>query len=182
MWEGVGDRTELQHIDPQSYGHQRLFPALQGCSTGGPGAHSAGCGLSLTHVVTNGSGLQTNWLPVLTELYNSSIAHSISLEWHVWSSSSGNKCHAVHRSLSSGAPVYDCTMGFYLVPYCQPSPPTLFFPITAIGMYHFCRLWNGLFGRFEGQYTTKRIFNYCWHFKNIFLLTVNLLSRQILKN
>ena len=30
-----------------------------------------------------------------------------SLEWHVWSSSSGNNCHAVHRSLSSGASVYD---------------------------------------------------------------------------
>ena len=23
LWEGVGDRTELQHIDPHSYGHQR---------------------------------------------------------------------------------------------------------------------------------------------------------------
>ena len=83
------------------------------------------------------TSLQTPWLPVFTELYNSSIAHSISLEWHVWSSSSGNNCHAVHRSLSSGASVYDCTMGFYLVPYCQPSPPTRFLPITAIGMCHF---------------------------------------------
>ena len=46
-----------------------------------------------------------------------------SLEWHVWSSSSRNNCHAVHRSLSFGASVYDCTAGFYLVPYCQPSPP-----------------------------------------------------------
>ena len=150
MWEGVGERIELQHIDTHSYGHQCLFPALQGCSTRGPGAHSAGCGLSLPHLVTNGSGLQTNWLPVFTELYNSSITHSIYLEWHVWSSSSGNNCHAVHRSLSSGASVYDCTMGFYLVPYCQPSPPTRFLPITAIGMCHFRRLWNGMFGRVEG--------------------------------
>ena len=39
--------------------------------------------------------------------------------------------------LSSGASVYDCTTGFYLVPYCQPSPPTRFLPITAIGMCHF---------------------------------------------
>ena len=83
------------------------------------------------------TGLQTNWLPVFTELYNSSIAYPISLEWHVWSSSSGNNCHVVHRSLSSGASVYECTMGFYLVPYCQPSPPTWFLPITAIGMCHF---------------------------------------------
>ena len=109
--------------------------------------------LSLTHLISNWSGhqtaLQTNWLPVFTELYNSSIAHSISLEWHVWSSSSGNNCHAVHRSLSSSASVYDCTMGFYLVPYCQPSPPTRFLPITAIGMCHFRCLWNGMFGRVE---------------------------------
>ena len=77
-----------------------------------------------------------------------------SLEWHVWSSSSGNNCHAVHRSLSSGASVYECAMGFYLVPYCQQSSPTRFFPITAIGMCHFRRLWNDMFGRVKGQYTT----------------------------
>ena len=156
--EGVGDRTELQYIDPHSYGNQRcVFLVLQGCSTGGPGAQlSAGRWLSLPHLVTNGYGLQTNLLPVFTELYNSSIAHSISLEWHVWSSSSGNNCHAVHRSLSSGASVYDCTMGFYLVPYCQPNSPTRFLPITAIGMCHFRRLWNGIFGRVEGQYTAWR--------------------------
>ena len=81
-------------------------------SRAAPGAHSAGCGLSLPHLVTNGSDHQTNWLPVFTELYNSSIAHSSSLEWHVCSSSSRNSCHAVHRSVSSGASVYDCTMRF----------------------------------------------------------------------
>ena len=47
-----------------------------------------------------------------------------------------NNCHAVLRSLSSGASGYDCTMGFYLIPYCQPNPPTRFLPITAIGMCH----------------------------------------------
>ena len=30
-----------------------------------------------------------------------------SLEWHMWSSSSENNCHAVHRSLSSGASLCD---------------------------------------------------------------------------
>ena len=60
-----------------------------------------------------------------------------SLEWHVWSSSSGNNCHEVHRSLSSGASVYECTMGIYLVPYFQLSPPTRFLLITAIGMCDF---------------------------------------------
>ena len=34
----------------------------------------------------------------------------LSLEWHVWSSSSGNNCHAVHRSLSSGTSLCDGTV------------------------------------------------------------------------
>ena len=38
----------------------------------------------------------------------------LSLEWPVWSSSSGNNCHAVQRSLSSGASVYESIMGFFL--------------------------------------------------------------------
>ena len=79
-----------------------------------------------------------------------------SLEWHVWSSSSGNNCHAIQRSLSSGASVCDCTAGFYLVPYCQSSPPTRFLPTTAIGMCHFRWVWNIMFGRVEGQHTTFR--------------------------
>ena len=61
----------------------------------------------------------THWLPVFTKLYNSSMpTHSPtqSLEWHVWSSSSGNNCHAFQRSLSSGASVYECIMGFLPCP------------------------------------------------------------------
>ena len=38
MWEGVGDRSELQHIDPHSIGHNRVFSVLLSCSTGGVGA------------------------------------------------------------------------------------------------------------------------------------------------
>ena len=34
----------------------------------------------------------------------------------------GNNCRAVHRSLSSGASVYECTMGFYLVPFFSAKP------------------------------------------------------------
>ena len=45
----------------------------------------------------------------------SEYAHPPSLEWHVWSSSGGNNCHAVHRSLSSGASLCDGTVGF--LPY-----------------------------------------------------------------
>ena len=63
----------------------------------------------------------------------------------------------LHRSLSSGASVYESIIGFYLVPYCQRSQPTRFLPITAIGMCHFRCLWNGMFGQVESQYTTIAI-------------------------
>ena len=94
------------------------------------------CRLSLQHLISNFSGPQliraprapfvvfsttyclltcliSNFLTsVLTELYNSSTptqSPTQSLEWHVWSSSSGNNCHAVHRSLSSGASLWSGT-------------------------------------------------------------------------
>ena len=82
-----------------------------------------------------------------------------SLEWHVWSSSNGNNCHAVQRSLSSGASVYECIMGFYLVPFRQPNPPTRFLSITGhwnVSLPSGPSLWNGMFGQVEGQYTTMR--------------------------
>ena len=91
------------------------------------------CWLSLLHLISNFSGPQLIrgskgpfglvWLSlphlvsysnsncltsVLTELYNSSTPTQ-SLKWHVWSSSSGNNCHAVHRSLSSGASLWSGT-------------------------------------------------------------------------
>ena len=209
LWEGTGDRTELQYIDPHSYGRQCcVFLVLQGCSTGGPGAQlSAERWLSLPHLVTNGSpklhqgsheplqpGMPfpttsyqqllwtptqlgpprapsarcgfpyhissltpTVWFSVLTELYNSSMptqSPTQSLEWHVWSSSSGNNCH---RSLSSSASVYECTMG--ILP-CL----TLLAKSTYANSPHQCHrnvslpsgasLWNGIFGRVEGQNTT----------------------------
>ena len=93
--------------------------------------------LSLTHLITN------FWSQKLTDSLSSpsyiivqsptqylsitghrDVSLPLCLEWHVWLSSSGNNCHAVHWSLSSGTSVYDCTTGFYLVPYCQPRPPT----------------------------------------------------------
>ena len=98
MWEGVGDRTELHHIDSHSIGHNRVSfpfswtaqpgawgPASLGagflyrilsptclipncnCSIRGLRAPSAGCWLSLPHLISN-------WLNFLcTELYNSSM-------------------------------------------------------------------------------------------------------------
>ena len=46
----------------------------------------------------------------------------LSSEWQVWSSSSGNNYHAVHRSISSGASLFLWhSENFYLVSYCEPS-------------------------------------------------------------
>ena len=105
---------------PHSYGHQRFFPVLQGCSTGSPGAQlSAGCWLSLPHLVSKNDWISCTLSYIIVHAHSisphnwpSEYALPLSLEWHVWLSSSGNNCHAVHRSLSSGASICDCTMGF----------------------------------------------------------------------
>ena len=108
---------------------------------------------------TTTSLLQLVWTPaLLTSCFSPSYiivlsptqSPTQSLEWHVWSSSSGNNCHAVQRSLSSGASVYECIMGFYLVPFRQPNPPTRFLSITGywnVSLPSGASLWNGMFGR-----------------------------------
>ena len=86
VWEGVGDPTELQHIDSHSIGHNRVsFPLSRtaqlgawgtsfsgthssiqhllsncNCSIGGLRAYSAGCWLSLPRLVSKWSDLQTD--------------------------------------------------------------------------------------------------------------------------
>ena len=94
--------------------------------SGFPRAPSAGFGFPyhISSITPSPTVTATVLTSVLTELYNSSTptrSPTRSLKSHVWSSSSGNNCHAVHRSLSSGASVYECTMGiFYLVPFHLP--------------------------------------------------------------
>ena len=66
--------------------------------------------LSLPHLVY--SSISNCLTSLLSDLYNSSTptrSPTRSLEWHVWSSSSGNNCHAVHRSVSSGASLWSGT-------------------------------------------------------------------------
>ena len=72
--------------------------------------------LSLPHLDSN--WLQLNWhlTSLLTVLYNYSTptrSPTRSLKSNAKSSSSGNKYHAVYRSLYSGASVYECTMGIF---------------------------------------------------------------------
>ena len=129
---GPGGPASLGHVLIPASSHQLVWSPN---SLGVPRAPSAGWWLSLPHLVSNSSDLQlADFLSPPSYI----IVHSPtqSLEWHVWSSSSGNNCHVVHRSLSSGAPVYECIMGFYLVPFRQPNPSTRFLLITAIGMCH----------------------------------------------
>ena len=110
-------------------------------NSSGPQAPSAWCGLPTTSRLAPSPTLTGTGTSVLTELYNSSTpTHSPtwSLKSHVWSSSSGNNCHAVHRSLSSGASVYECTMGIFFTSshFISQFPPTRFPLITAIRMCH----------------------------------------------
>ena len=144
----------LQHIDLNSpSGHSRVSFSFswtaqpEACWPTPPGAGFLYHILSPTGLVSKLTDFLSSPSYIIVQ------SPTQSLEWHVWSSSSGNNCHEVHRSLSSGASVYDCTMGFYLVSYSKPSPPARFLPITAIGMCHFRCLWNGMFGRVEDQYS-----------------------------
>ena len=97
LWERGGDRTELQHIDPHSYGHNSVsFPFSYGAQPGAPGPTLLGASflyriLSPTDLNSNCNcsiggprdhsvgcclslrHLVSNWLNFLcTELYNSS--------------------------------------------------------------------------------------------------------------
>ena len=87
--------------------------------------------------------LQLNCLTsVLTELYNSSTSTwspTRSLKSNVSSSSSGNNCHAVQRSHSSGASVYESIMRFFFTSshFISQFQPTRLPLITAIRMCHF---------------------------------------------
>ena len=124
---------------PRSYGCQRcVFLVLHGCSTGALESTLLGAGFPyyISSISTptllnclflfNSSALYylqtpTRWyrhastppqfLPISGDR---DVSLPLSLEWSMWSSSSGNNCHAVQRSLSSGVSVYESIMGFFL--------------------------------------------------------------------
>ena len=167
MWEGAGDRTETAifwppllwpstlclsrspDAQPEALGSTLLGAGFLYCilsasspdlNSSGPQAPSAWCGF--TYHLSSLSDSNSNWNSnsVLTELYNSPTPTRLptrSLEWHDWSSSSGNNCHAVHRSLSFGASVYKCIMGFTLSHFISQIHPRDLFRLLAIGMCHF---------------------------------------------
>ena len=150
---------------PQSYSRQRcVFPVLEGCSTGALESTLLGTGFPyyiLSHSHSNSTRLfsfcsirqpyitfklprsDMDTPPRLRNFFRYlaiGMCHfRLSLEWPVWSSSSGNNCHAVQRSLSSGASIYESILGFFFTSshFISQFPPTRFPLITAIRMCHF---------------------------------------------
>ena len=132
---------------PTLQGDGSLYCILSASSldpnSSGPQTPSAWCGF--TYHISSISVSNSNWnslTSVLTELYNSLMptqSLTRSLKPHVWSLSSGNNCHAVHSSLSSGASVYECTMGIFFTSshFISQFLPTWFPLITASRICHY---------------------------------------------
>ena len=53
MWEGVGDWTELQHIDPHFYGHNVSFPFSWAAQPVAKGPSLSGTCSSFQHLLSN---------------------------------------------------------------------------------------------------------------------------------
>ena len=97
--------------------------------------------LSIPHLVYNSVRSLTAWS--LSWLSYIIVQRPLNRLLDLWNGmldrhQSGNDCHAVHRSLSSGASVYKCTMGIFTSSHFISQFPHTRFPlITAIGMCHF---------------------------------------------
>ena len=73
VWEGVGDQTELQNIDPRSIGHNRVsFPFSWAAQPEAWGPTLLGAGFLYRILSPMGLVSKLIWFPVFTELYNSS--------------------------------------------------------------------------------------------------------------
>ena len=142
VWEGVGDWTKTAIYWPPLLWSSALClsrsSGLLNWRPRGPlNRESRGSlllgGAFLYHILspTPDFLLSPSFIIVQSPIQSPIQSPTQSLEWHVWLSSSGNNCHAVQRSLSSGASVYGCIMGFYLVPFCLSNPPTRFISITG---------------------------------------------------
>ena len=133
--EGVGDRTELQHIDPYSYGHQRFFHVLLGCSTGGLGAQPL-----WVLVFSTASYLQLVWSPKLSigGLRAPSAGCWLSLQ---------------HQFPTLRSPK---SLNFLCTELYNSSTPTQYHPITGHRNMHFRRLWNGMFDRHRAEITVMQ--------------------------
>ena len=121
--------------------------------------------LSLTYLLYNSVPSTTVWLLswlsyiIVPRPLNRLL--DLSNGMYVWSSSSGNNCHAVHRTLSFGASVYECTMGILACPILLAKSTYVISPHKChrnVSLPSDASLCNGKFGRVEGQNTTISTF------------------------
>ena len=185
LWEGVGDRTETAIYWPPLLWSSVLClsrsPGLLNRRPRGPalcwmmafftasyhqllwtpthrgprGPLQPGVAFPTTTRLCN-----SNWSDFLSWLSYIIVQRPLNRPLNPWKG--GNNCHAVHRSLSSDASVYECTMGFFftLSHFISQIPPTRFLSITGhwdVSLPSGASLWNSiLFARVEGQNTTIR--------------------------
>ena len=91
----------------------------------------------------------------------------LSLEWPVWSSSSGNNCRAVHRSLSSGASLWSGT--FTLSHIISRAHLRDFFWLLTIGMCHFRYLRDSRCDRHRAEITIMQFIGHSLPVHHFFL-------------
>ena len=172
MWEEVGDQTELQNIDLASSSRHSIVsfsfsrvaqPEAQGSSPLLGAVFSTASFLQLSLIS------KTHWISCALSYIT--IQRPLKNKWpteYVTSAVFGMACFDHHRAeitvmqfTGHPLPVHQFVTvpwDFNPVPYCQLSSP------TPVEICNFRRLWNGIFGRVGGQYTT--LFNInsfvCW--------------------
>ena len=141
MWERAGDRTLQKYFDPEvmavsvvSFSFSMVAQPSTGVSwvlafltTSRLSPQPLACLHWLVEPSwpeLNSSALYslqtpTRWYghasTTTSDIWDRDVPLPLSLEWPVWSSSSGNNCHPVQRSLSSGASVYESIMGSFFI-------------------------------------------------------------------
>ena len=163
VWEELETEQRLQYIDPHSYGHQRcVFLPLLGGSTGGPGVHSAWCWLPLPHLVTNGSPNSDLVSKLADFLSSPSYIIVQSSTQYLWNGMFDRHQAEITVMQLTGhsLPLHQSMNVHWDFNLC---PILSFKPAYAISSHNCIRnvslpsgasLWNGMFGRVEGQYTT----------------------------
>ena len=142
MWEGVGDRTELQLIDLHSYGHQSFFTVLLGCSAGDLGAQPL-CVLVFS---------TTSFHSLLWSPKNLSREPEGSLCW-VLAFSTASYLQLVWSPNSTGvprAPSAGCCFLYSIIFQLSDLQTYLIYIIVQRTLH---RLWNGMFDRHRAEIT-----------------------------
>ena len=160
MWKGVGDWTKLQHIDPHSIGHNRVFSPFSWATQPEAWGPSSPLGTGfLYHILS-----KLVWCPKLTD-FLSSLSYIIVQSPTQYLPITGHRNMHFHRLWNGmfdrhqaeitvmqftghSLPVHQFVTvlwDFNPVPYSRPRQWNM----------HFRRLWNGMFGGVGGQYTTR---------------------------